>query len=92
MRGVVSPLFAGVVEHSFEPCLNTIDSKTAENLLFFFDATNQNRSTPFARQVLKLIQEKKWLESALFKDHMLLIRYLQKNLSVCEGDENNLFI
>jgi hypothetical protein len=39
IRGVVSPLFAGKLEHALEPHLDKIDSKTAESILFFIDGT-----------------------------------------------------
>lgn len=39
IRGVVSPLFAGKLEHALEPHLDKIDSKTAESLLFYIDGT-----------------------------------------------------
>lgn len=37
---IVSPLFAGIVEHSLQDSISTVDCKSAENLLFYYNGTS----------------------------------------------------
>jgi hypothetical protein len=45
LRGVVSPLFAGTVEHTLISDVASLNSRSCENLLFFLGNTSQNMST-----------------------------------------------
>jgi len=78
----VSPLFAGKLEHALEPHLDKIDSKTAENILFYIDGTGQTRGSSFNASLVSTIQSKKWVEHRALKDHLLLLRLLSKNTNM----------
>ena len=82
IRGVVSPLFAGKLEHALEPHLDKIDGKTAENLLFYIDGTGQTRGSSFNASLVSTIQKKKWVEQGALNDHLLLLRLLSKNTNM----------
>lgn len=55
IRGVASPLFAGKLEHALEPHLEKIESKTAENILFYIDGTGQTKGSSFNTSLISII-------------------------------------
>lgn len=86
LRGVVGPLFAGKLEHAIEPHLDKIDSKTAENILFFIDGTGQTRGSSFNCSLVSLIQSKNWVEKGVLNDYLLIIRLLSQNTNMIKAD------
>jgi hypothetical protein len=40
---IVSPLFAGTVEHTLQDLISTADCKSTENILFYLHGTSQNK-------------------------------------------------